>query len=360
MNRARQRQLLHKLGGRVLSFVAATVGFAAFAHAAPSSEWTKQPCSAEELAIETRFRSPNISRVPEYPQECRYKASFKERVALKFDVDNKGRPKEIRVTESSNACLDEVARKAAKSWRYRCVGEGLSGVETALHFSYSDVTYLIPVALEDEAPCSAVSSASKTPQILFRRPPRYPMKCASAAQSHESVMVEFDVTPQGRTTEIRVKESSYSCLNEEAITSVASWRYSCVPEGQRDLETLIHFELEGPEPNTGVLTECGIFDPARYSDDEVLNDPSLVSACRTRPDYPSICYGEARKNEHVILRFDVTPEGQVTNATLKSSSNECFEPMAMVSLKQIAYAPSETGYRNLGALFRYRYEKISK
>jgi protein TonB len=87
-------------------------------------------------------------------------------------------------------------------------------------------------------------------QPLVRIPPQYPERCMQRAQSREQVVVEFDVTPEGTTTNPRVVESSNSCLNSAATKSVERWKYQPKivenkPEWRRGVQTVVTFELEG-------------------------------------------------------------------------------------------------------------------
>lgn len=85
-------------------------------------------------------------------------------------------------------------------------------------------------------------------QPLVRIPPQYPERCMSRAQAKETVFVEFDVTPDGTTTNIRVVESTNSCLNSAATKSVERWKYQPKivenkAEWRRGVQTAITFEL---------------------------------------------------------------------------------------------------------------------
>lgn len=87
-------------------------------------------------------------------------------------------------------------------------------------------------------------------QPLVRIPPQYPERCMSRAAAKETVFVEFDVTPDGSTTNINVIETTNSCLNRAAIRSVERWKYQpkiVDNEGQwrRGVQTAISFELAG-------------------------------------------------------------------------------------------------------------------
>ena len=85
-------------------------------------------------------------------------------------------------------------------------------------------------------------------QPLVRIPPQYPERCMSRAKSKETVFVEFDVTPDGTTTNIRVVDTTNSCLNSAAVKSVERWKYQPkivenVAQPRRGVQTAITFEL---------------------------------------------------------------------------------------------------------------------
>ncbi len=85
-------------------------------------------------------------------------------------------------------------------------------------------------------------------QPLVRIPPQYPERCMSRAGAQEIVVVEFDVTPEGQTTNPRVIDSSNSCLNRAAIRSVEKWKYQPKivdneAQWRRGVVTQITFEL---------------------------------------------------------------------------------------------------------------------
>lgn len=86
-------------------------------------------------------------------------------------------------------------------------------------------------------------------QPLVRIPPQYPERCMTRAAAKETVFVEFDVTPDGTTTNIRVVDSTNSCLNSAASKSVERWKYQPKivenkAEWRRGVQTAITFELE--------------------------------------------------------------------------------------------------------------------
>lgn len=85
-------------------------------------------------------------------------------------------------------------------------------------------------------------------QPLVRIPPQYPERCMGRAKTRETVFVEFDVTPDGTTTNIRAIDSTNSCLNSAAVKSVERWKYQPKivdnkAEWRRGVQTAITFEL---------------------------------------------------------------------------------------------------------------------
>jgi len=62
-------------------------------------------------------------------------------------------------------------------------------------------------------------------QPLVRIPPQFPDRCQSRADNEETVVVQFDVTPDGQTTNIEAVDSTNSCFNRAAIRSVERWKY---------------------------------------------------------------------------------------------------------------------------------------
>jgi len=85
-------------------------------------------------------------------------------------------------------------------------------------------------------------------QPLVRIPPQYPDRCQGRASARETVVVEFDVTPEGQTTNARIVDSSNSCLNRSATRSVERWKYQPKivdnkAEWRRGVVTQITFEL---------------------------------------------------------------------------------------------------------------------
>lgn len=86
-------------------------------------------------------------------------------------------------------------------------------------------------------------------QPLVRIPPQYPQRCMDRAGAEETVVLQFDVTPEGNVINPEVLESSNSCLNQAAIRAVQRWRYNPkvvddTPQPRYGVRTAIEFILE--------------------------------------------------------------------------------------------------------------------
>ena len=86
-------------------------------------------------------------------------------------------------------------------------------------------------------------------QPLVRIKPIYPDRCQGRAGASEAVTVQFDVTPDGQTTNIEVIDAPNLCFNSAAMRSVARWKYQPKivdnqAEWRRGVVTIIQFNLE--------------------------------------------------------------------------------------------------------------------
>ena len=86
-------------------------------------------------------------------------------------------------------------------------------------------------------------------QPLVRIPPQYPTQCIDRARDTETVMVEFDVTPEGNVVDPRVLDTTNPCFNRAAMRAVQRWRYNPrvvdgVAQPRTGVRTAIDFSLE--------------------------------------------------------------------------------------------------------------------
>lgn len=80
-------------------------------------------------------------------------------------------------------------------------------------------------------------------QPMVRIPPQYPDMCQSRASDLESVVVEFDVSPDGTVVNARVIDATNRCFNRAAMRAVERWKYQPKMEGGE------------PQPRYGVQTQ---------------------------------------------------------------------------------------------------------
>ncbi len=86
-------------------------------------------------------------------------------------------------------------------------------------------------------------------QPLVRIPPQYPTQCIDRARDVETVMVEFDVTPEGNVVDPRVLNTTNPCFNRAAMRAVQRWRYNPrvvdgTAQARIGVRTAIDFNLE--------------------------------------------------------------------------------------------------------------------
>lgn len=85
-------------------------------------------------------------------------------------------------------------------------------------------------------------------QPLVRIEPQYPERCQSRAEDEEAVTLQFDVTPEGVVTNVKVTDSTNSCFNREAIRAAERWKYQPKiveneAQWRRGVVTVIRFRL---------------------------------------------------------------------------------------------------------------------
>ncbi|WDI31825.1 TonB family protein [Hyphococcus flavus] len=65
---------------------------------------------------------------PRYPERCMRRAQQVEAVELLFDVDSDGKPHNVRITRTTNECLNKAAATAVLKWRYEKTVDGATGL----------------------------------------------------------------------------------------------------------------------------------------------------------------------------------------------------------------------------------------
>jgi protein TonB len=72
-----------------------------------------------------------------------------------------------------------------------------------------------------------------------------------------------------------------------------------------------------------------------------VDDRDAPPKVRIPPDYPEKCLANAKKKEAVLIEFDVSPEGKVTNAKVIDTTNACFDGAALASVQRWKYRPAK-------------------
>jgi TonB family protein len=201
--------------------------------------------AAEEIPARALFRPALI-----YPTRCMPPpgaAPVDHRVSVTFDINKEGRPENVFVRTSTDACFEEAAVAAVRATNYeprKRDGRAVAQPDT-------ETTYVF--RFSDQGANEATIAEEVVVQPIVRLPPRYPGNCMDKARPREMVVVEYTVNEKGETEDAKVLESTLSCLNKAAIDSFAKWRYeppmqNGAPVRREGVQTLVAFELSGWAP----------------------------------------------------------------------------------------------------------------
>lgn len=190
--------------------------------------------------------APKYRNAPIYPAACTPSPGAlvrTESVTLVYRVLKDGRAAEIRVRESTNACFNDAAVAAARTWTFEPARAGGKKVEQ------EDFETTVSFMFSEEAP-APTTLADFDARPIVRTPPSYPQDCMYSANAREVIIVEFDVTAKGTTENIRILDSTNECLNDAATRSVRRWKYAPktvdgAPTPRPGVQTLISFNLAG-------------------------------------------------------------------------------------------------------------------
>jgi TonB family protein len=164
----------------------------------------------------------------------------------------------------------------------------------------------------------------------FRSAPIYPTACTpppDAPIRKESVIIVYRVLKDGRTADIRVRESTNSCFNDAAVAAARTWSFEPARAGgkkveQEDFETTVSFVFSEESPAPAALVD---FDARPIA--------------RTPPRYPERCMYSANAREVITLEFNVTAKGTTEDIRVVDSTNKCLNDAATLSVRRWKYAP---------------------
>ncbi|MFQ5563569.1 MAG: energy transducer TonB, partial [Parvularculaceae bacterium] len=168
-----------------------------------------------------------------------------------------------------------------------CQGAGMNVLSSIAAFALVATAVAPARADVDETPAKPID----------HRAPDYPAACLPPVGEEagpQTVVVNFGVTKDGMTENVRAVESSDPCFEEAAIAAVRRWTYeprrvNGAAIADDDIEATFTFIYEE-------ATQTEIFD-AR-------------PVIRVPPQYPGRCQRHAKNSEHVVIEFDVTEKGR--------------------------------------------------
>lgn len=192
---------------------------------------------------------------PDYPAACAPppgEPAAPQSVVVMFGVTKDGLTENVRARESTDPCFEEAAVAAVRGWRYE--PRRVNGAARPQEDLETTITFVLHEATE-------VEDFDAAP--ILRVPPQYPEHCANRAESFEAVFVEFDVTKEGTTENIRTVESTNSCFEKAAESAVAKWRYrpkivSGTPVERKGVQTQITFELTDGTPSPDMRVRSAV------------------------------------------------------------------------------------------------------
>jgi TonB family protein len=177
---------------------------------------------------------PVVKVAPRYPDSALAQALEGE-VTLEYTVNERGGTENIEVVESSSSLFEQAALDAVAKYKYAPFdSDGVpialpkSGVRTVIRFK-------LDATQEQFLP-------------VVHPAPVYPPRALERG-IEGFVIVEYTVTEQGRTADLRVLESASSLLEEAALEAAAKYEYTprvrngvAVPV--RGVRSVLRFELE--------------------------------------------------------------------------------------------------------------------
>jgi periplasmic protein TonB len=104
-------------------------------------------------------------------------------------------------------------------------------------------------AMADGVAPEANTEFNRDAKVTTRVPPRFSSSCLRKVSGEGEIIVEFDVTADGRTENPRVISASHKCLVAPALAAIKQWRYQLklidgVPQPRKGVRTTLQLRLE--------------------------------------------------------------------------------------------------------------------
>ena len=177
---------------------------------------------------------------PPYPAKClpaEGDLAETQMVTIGFAVTRNGATEKVHVIDSTDTCFDEVSIAAVRNWEYE--PRDVNGVS----HEQEDLEAIFTFVLNEETQTEDYDA-----RPMVRVPPEYPQRCRHRADDAEGVLIEFDVTVEGETENIRVIESSNPCFDIAATKAASKWKYrpkvlAGQPVVRKGVQTYFAFEV---------------------------------------------------------------------------------------------------------------------
>ncbi len=176
--------------------------------------------------------------------------------------------------------------------------------------------------------------------------PDYPISCepadGAAPQTH-SVDVSYSINRDGLTENVSILDSTDPCFEEAALSAVRGWVFEPRRVNGRAMA------------QTGMTAQL-LFVPVN---DEPASVIEAKPVTRVPPEYPGKCFAGAADEEFVVVKFEVSREGNVDNVEVLETTNSCFNEAAIDSVKEWKFRPKTVDgspTRQLGAVTQLKFQ----
>lgn len=122
------------------------------------------------------------------------------------------------------SCMSAEERKAEKRAEY----EADKAERCAEH----------PAALD----IKVASATNGTPIPICRVVPDFPYACWFEAKDEETVVMFFNITPEGSVERVRGLKSNMNCLQRASARALFAWRFEPSTEGFEDAKVFFDFD----------------------------------------------------------------------------------------------------------------------
>lgn len=212
----------------------------------------------EQFKVANEAASLMMFCKPVFKHYCYVDPTKNEKATFRFDLTAEGRPHNIRLKSTTNACLNKFAGLSLQLSLFNPLEGGAADLEGVMQLEFDDSgweKYEEPLRfkMRDNPRCGWKmkerlsddwrSNIGLSPRVLKRCPPQYPDRCQRKAMSWEGVLVHYDVAPNGDIENVRVPASTNKCFAKNAAKSVAAWQYEPSEQRWEGLSTVVVFQL---------------------------------------------------------------------------------------------------------------------